>query len=72
MNNVRYSRMTASDADVFEACKAAAIHDKILAMPDGRVCLVRYDEATNLVQDTIPWSERTAGMELICLASEFC
>ena len=30
LENVRYARLDASDEDVFEACKAAAIHDKIL------------------------------------------
>jgi ABC-type multidrug transport system fused ATPase/permease subunit len=29
MNNVRYGRITASDEEVFEACRAACIHDKI-------------------------------------------
>lgn len=35
MNNVRYSRITASDEEVFEACRAARVHDKILGFPDG-------------------------------------
>eukprot|EP00834_Sanchytrium_tribonematis_P005318 NODE_314_length_9990_cov_0.963401.p2 type:complete len:663 gc:universal NODE_314_length_9990_cov_0.963401:4187-6175(+) len=33
--NVRYSRPTATDDEVFEACKQAQIHDKILTFPDG-------------------------------------
>ena len=37
MNNVRYSRMTATDKEVYEACKAAAIHDKIMSFPDGKL-----------------------------------
>lgn len=35
MNNVRYGRITASDEEVFEACKAASIHDKILGFTKG-------------------------------------
>ncbi|KAF4633947.1 hypothetical protein G7Y89_g4170 [Cudoniella acicularis] len=35
MNNVRYARLSASDAEVYEACKAAAVHDKIMSFPDG-------------------------------------
>ncbi|KAF2111806.1 hypothetical protein BDV96DRAFT_602847 [Lophiotrema nucula] len=32
---VRYARLEARDDEVYEACKAAAIHDKILTFPDG-------------------------------------
>ncbi|CAG8981855.1 hypothetical protein HYALB_00009530 [Hymenoscyphus albidus] len=35
MNNVRYARLSATDEEVYEACKAAAIHDKIMSFPDG-------------------------------------
>lgn len=35
MNNVRYARLGATDEEVHEACKAAAVHDKILSFPDG-------------------------------------
>ncbi|KAL8726705.1 MAG: hypothetical protein Q9166_006573 [cf. Caloplaca sp. 2 TL-2023] len=35
MNNVRYSRLEATDEEVMEACKAAAVHDKILSFTDG-------------------------------------
>ncbi|RFU73506.1 heavy metal tolerance [Trichoderma arundinaceum] len=35
MNNVRYGRITASDEEVFEACRAASIHDKILGFTNG-------------------------------------
>ncbi len=35
MNNLRYARITASDKEVYEACKAAAIHEKIMSFPDG-------------------------------------
>jgi ABC-type multidrug transport system fused ATPase/permease subunit len=36
MNNIRYSKIQATDEEVYEACKAAAIHDKIMSFPDGR------------------------------------
>lgn len=35
MENVRYAQLDATDEEVFEACRAAAIHDKILTFPDG-------------------------------------
>jgi len=35
MNNIRYARLNASDDEVNEACKAAAIHEKIMSFPDG-------------------------------------
>ncbi len=33
--NIRYGRLSATDAEVEEAAKKAAIHDAIMAMPDG-------------------------------------
>jgi ABC-type transport system involved in Fe-S cluster assembly fused permease/ATPase subunit len=35
MENLRYAHPGATDEDVFEACRAAAIHDKILTFPGG-------------------------------------
>ncbi|KAL9598068.1 MAG: hypothetical protein Q9179_004045 [Wetmoreana sp. 5 TL-2023] len=35
MDNVRYSRLDATDEEVMEACKAAAVHDKVLSFTDG-------------------------------------
>ncbi|KAF8865575.1 hypothetical protein BDZ45DRAFT_786840 [Acephala macrosclerotiorum] len=35
MNNIRYARMTATDNEVYEACRAAAVHEKIMSFPDG-------------------------------------
>ncbi|CAD6506173.1 BgTH12-07103 [Blumeria graminis f. sp. triticale] len=35
MYNLKYANPDATDADVFAACRAASIHDKILAFPDG-------------------------------------
>ncbi|KAK4231745.1 hypothetical protein QBC38DRAFT_203198 [Podospora fimiseda] len=35
MNNVRYARLTATDEEVYEACKAASIHEQILGFTDG-------------------------------------
>ncbi|KAH0269900.1 putative ABC transporter, partial [Aureobasidium melanogenum] len=35
MYNLKYANPEASDEDVFEACKAASIHEKILSFPDG-------------------------------------
>ena len=34
MYNLRYANPDASDADVFNACKAANIHERILAFPE--------------------------------------
>jgi ABC-type multidrug transport system fused ATPase/permease subunit len=35
LENLRYARLDATDAEVQEACRAAAIHDKILTFTDG-------------------------------------
>jgi ABC-type multidrug transport system fused ATPase/permease subunit len=35
MNNVRYGKITATDEEVFEACRAACVHDKIEDFTDG-------------------------------------
>lgn len=35
MYNLRYANPAASDEEIFEACRAAAIHDRIMAFPDG-------------------------------------
>ncbi|KAL8669122.1 MAG: hypothetical protein Q9168_006274 [Polycauliona sp. 1 TL-2023] len=40
MNNVRYSRLEATDEEVMEACKAAVVHDKILSFTDGYQTIV--------------------------------
>jgi ABC-type multidrug transport system fused ATPase/permease subunit len=36
MNNIRYGKITASDEEVYDACRAASIHDKIEEFADGR------------------------------------
>lgn len=33
--NLRYARLDATDAEVESACRAAAVHDKIVSMPEG-------------------------------------
>ena len=35
MNNIRYARLSATDEEVFEACRAACIHDQIVEFSDG-------------------------------------
>lgn len=35
MYNLKYANQNATDEDVYEACRAASIHDKIMAFPDG-------------------------------------
>ncbi|KAF2145158.1 uncharacterized protein K452DRAFT_295698 [Aplosporella prunicola CBS 121167] len=34
MENIRYARLDATDEEVYAACRAAAVHDKILSFPD--------------------------------------
>lgn len=35
MNNVRYAKLDASEEEVYNACRAAAIHEQILGFADG-------------------------------------
>lgn len=35
MYNLKYANPNATDDEVYEACRAAAIHDRIMAFPDG-------------------------------------
>jgi ABC-type multidrug transport system fused ATPase/permease subunit len=35
INNIRYARLTATDEEVYAACKAAAIHDHIMGFSEG-------------------------------------
>ena len=35
MYNLKYARQAATDEEVYAACKAASIHDKIVGFPDG-------------------------------------
>ncbi|RKF62064.1 ABC transporter aclQ [Erysiphe neolycopersici] len=35
MYNLRYANQNATDDEIYNACRAASIHDKILAFPDG-------------------------------------
>ncbi|KAL0939820.1 ABC transporter [Colletotrichum truncatum] len=35
MENLRYAKPTATDEEIFEACRAAAIHDRILSFTNG-------------------------------------
>ena len=35
MYNLKYARPSATDEEVYQACRAASIHDKILNFPDG-------------------------------------
>ncbi|GAB1199716.1 hypothetical protein APSETT444_009073 [Aspergillus pseudonomiae] len=47
--NRKYANQTATDENVYNACKAACIHDKILAFPDGyetKVGIIMLDEDT--------------------------
>lgn len=40
MDNIKYARLDATDAEVKDACRAAAIHDKIESFPDGYKSMV--------------------------------
>lgn len=59
MNNIRYARITASDKEVYEACKAAAVHEKIMSFPDGTKSYLQDTAScslTYLLQATTPRS----------------
>lgn len=40
MENIKYARLDATDEEVKDACRAAAIHDKIESFPDGYKAMV--------------------------------
>lgn len=40
LNNVRYACLDATDAQVIQACQAAAVHDNILSFPQGYATMV--------------------------------
>lgn len=40
MNNIRYAKFDATDDEIFEACKAVALHEKFLSFSDGYETLV--------------------------------
>ncbi|EGP88884.1 unnamed protein product [Zymoseptoria tritici ST99CH_1A5] len=40
MENIKYARLDATDEEVHDACRAAAIHDKIMTFPDKYKALV--------------------------------
>ncbi|OWP02114.1 ABC transporter [Marssonina coronariae] len=54
MNNIRYARLSASDEEVHEACKAAAVHEKILSFPDGGLTCSFLEPANWRAQATTP------------------
>ncbi|KAI5788411.1 hypothetical protein EDC01DRAFT_631350 [Geopyxis carbonaria] len=35
ISNIKYANFDVTDEDVYEACRAASIHDKIMSFPDG-------------------------------------
>jgi ABC-type multidrug transport system fused ATPase/permease subunit len=35
MHNLRYSRPDATDEEVYQACQAASIHERIMSFPEG-------------------------------------
>ena len=35
MNNIRYARLTATDEEVYSACRAAAMHEQIMGFTEG-------------------------------------
>lgn len=35
MNNIRYAKLDADDEEIYEACRAAQIHDKVMGFPHG-------------------------------------
>lgn len=55
MNNIRYARLTASNEEIHNACRAAALHDKIMTFPDRESALYLQDPSCpyNILQVTI-------------------
>jgi ABC-type multidrug transport system fused ATPase/permease subunit len=49
INNIRYARLTASNEEIYDACKAAALHDKIMTFPDGERILYNFSIVHRLI-----------------------
>ena len=54
MNNVRYAKLDATDEEVYEACKAASIHEQILGFSDGTDSGLESIYGVTLTVDRIP------------------
>jgi ABC-type multidrug transport system fused ATPase/permease subunit len=60
MENIRYSRLSATDEEVYDACKAAAVHDKIMTFPDG--ILISFNRMLQkLIRSRLQFSGRKYG-----------
>lgn len=67
MNNIRYARIGASDKEVYEACKAAAVHDKIMSFPDGKLRSILYTLLRLTLSNRLQlqgWRSRSASSNL--------
>lgn len=43
MNNIRYAKLSATDEQIYEACKTVAIHDKFMSFPEGYDSIIGED-----------------------------
>ena len=49
MTNLRYAKLTATNEEVYEACRSAEIHEKIMSMPDSQSCFQGKPFLKNLI-----------------------
>ena len=76
MENVRYSKMAATDEEVMNACKTAAIHDQVLSFKHGYQTVVGENgvRLSGFVdsQALIPFADFSARRRFSCLVLESC
>ncbi|UKZ72373.1 hypothetical protein TrVFT333_000002 [Trichoderma virens FT-333] len=63
MYNLLYANPTASEEDVYNACKAASVHEKVMALPDGYETQIAIARAILKSPTMILMDEVTASLD---------
>jgi hypothetical protein len=72
MNNVRYAKLDATDEEVFEACRAASIHEQILGFSDGMVLGLADGCSQRLTRDRLSNTRGGKGYQALGRRTSAC